>query len=73
MVAISVCATSSFAQNGDASKGYIGAEFGSVQFKDQTSIASGLVGAVGGSATSVQDAGTSVGRFFGGLTVTEKF
>lgn len=70
---ISLCATSSFAQDANPSKGYMGAEFGSVKFKDQTSIATSLVNVVGGSATSVQDTGVSVGRFFGGLTVTENF
>lgn len=73
IAAVSLCATSSFAQNSTAAKGYVGAEFGSVQFKDQTSIAPALVSANGGSATSTQDTGVTVGRFFGGLTITENF
>lgn len=70
---IGLCATSSFAQDAKTSKGYVGAEFGSFRFKDQTSIASGLVSAVGGSASSTQDTGMTVGRFFGGLAITENF
>jgi hypothetical protein len=65
--------TSSNAQNAPLSKGYLGFEFGAVKFKDQQSIASGLVGAVGGTASSVQDTGTTIGRFFGGLSVNENF
>jgi hypothetical protein len=73
IAAISLSATSSFAQNSTATKGYVGAEFGSVQFKDQTPLASALVSANGGTATSTQDTGVTVGRFFGGLTITENF
>jgi hypothetical protein len=73
VAALGLCVTSSFAQSANTSKGYIGAEYGSVKFKDQTSLASGLVNLVGGTASSVQDTGISVGRFFGGLTVTENF
>jgi hypothetical protein len=70
-IAVSTLAVTASAQNSNVSKPYIGFEFGSFQFKDQTSIASGLVSTVGGSATSVQDTGMSVGRFFGGMNLTE--
>lgn len=59
------------AQNTNAITPYLGVEFGSIQFKDQTSVASGLVSAVGGTATSTQDTGMTVGRFFGGVNLTE--
>ncbi len=59
------------AQSAEPSKGYLGVEYGAVKFKDQTSVASALVSAVGGSASSVQDTGISVGRFFGGINLTE--
>ncbi len=59
------------AQDAAPAKGYLGVEYGAVKFKDQTSVASALVSAVGGSASSVQDTGISVGRFFGGINLTE--
>lgn len=67
-VAASLCAITSFAQE---AKGYIGAEYGAIRFNNTTSLASGLVAAVGGSASSVQDTGMGVGRFFGGLVINE--
>lgn len=70
-IAASLCAVTAFAQNSNTSNGYIGFEFGSFQFKDQTTVASGLVSVVGGSATSVQDTGMGVGRFFGGMNFNE--
>lgn len=73
MAVISLCATSALAQDTNATKGYFGAEFGSVTFKDQTSFATVLVNAVGGTATSTQDTGVNVGRIFGGLAVNENF
>lgn len=68
---LGLCATSSFAQEANFSKGYFSFEYGTVKFKDQQSIASALVNAVGGTATSVQDTGTTVGRIFGGMNFTE--
>jgi len=70
---VGLCTTSSFAQNASPSKGYLGFEFGSVKFKDEQSIASGLVNAVGGTASSSQDTGTTVGRLFGGMNLNENF
>jgi len=60
-----------FAQQVPDKKGYVGAEYSWVKFKDETSIASILVSAVGGSASSTQDTGISIGRFFGGYSFTE--
>lgn len=70
-LAAAVLTNSAVAQTATPFKGYIGAEYGAVKFKDQTSVASALVSAVGGSASSVQDTGINVGRFFGGINLTE--
>lgn len=61
------------AQHANSLKPYVGVEFGRVSFKDQTTVASVLVNAVGGSASSVQDTGFSIGRYFAGLNVNENF
>ena len=61
------------AQDANSLKPYVGIEFGRVSFKDQTTVASILVNAVGGSASSVQDTGFSVGRYFAGLYINENF
>lgn len=61
----------SYAQDSGDQKTYFGAEYAFVKFKDQSSIASVLVSSVGGSATSTQDTGITVGRFFGGYSFTE--
>jgi hypothetical protein len=72
-VAASLCAVAASAQNSNTSNSYLGFEFGSYQFKDQNSLATGLVSALGGSATSVQDSGMTVGKIFGGMNLTENF
>jgi hypothetical protein len=72
-VAAAVFAPQAFAQDTNGNKFYVGAEYGSFQFKDQSSVATALVGAVGGTASSTQDTGMGVGRFFGGIAITENF
>jgi hypothetical protein len=67
-VAATLCALNSLAQE---AKGYIGAEYGAIRFNNTGSLASALVSTVGGSATSVQDTGMTVGRLFGGLLINE--
>lgn len=64
-------AAPSIAQTSTEQKAYGGVEYAWVKFKDQTSIASVLVGSVGGTATSTQDTGISIGRFYGGYALTE--
>jgi hypothetical protein len=61
----------SYAQDSADQKSYVGAEYAFIKFKNQSSIASVLVSAVGGSATSTQDTGITVTRFFGGYSFTE--
>lgn len=66
-----LAATHAMAQNASEQKAYGGIEYAWVKFKDQTSIASVLVSSVGGTATSTQDTGIGVGRFYGGYAFTE--
>lgn len=64
-------ATQAMAQSASEQKAYGGLEYAWVKFKDQTSIASILVSSLGGTATSTQDTGVGVGRFYGGYAFTE--
>ena len=63
--------TQSIAQSNVEQKVYGGFDFARVTFKDQTSIASILVSSVGGTASSTQDTGVSISRFYGGYGFTE--
>lgn len=62
-----------FAGNAMAEGWYLGAEYGSAKEKESSSIAQGLVDAVGGSASSVQDTSVGVGKIFAGYGFTENF
>jgi OmpA-like transmembrane domain len=63
--------TQSIAQSNVEQKVYGGFDFARVTFKDQTSLASILVSSVGGTASSTQDTGVSISRFYGGYALTE--
>jgi hypothetical protein len=72
-LAVGTLATSAYAQTANSFTPYMGAEFGRVNFKNQTGVATILVNAIGGSASSTQDTGVGVGRLFGGLNFNENF